>query len=106
MISKDIKVNGTMFRLTLTDQVINHVNNLKSLYEKAYEDPEMFEQISSEISSTINEISTAVEPEASDSDLDGLIQEIIRITDSKAAELQNEASKYASKYKRSRAKKK
>ncbi len=105
MISKDIKVNGTMFRLTLTDQVISYVNNLKSLYEKAYEDPEMFEQISSEISSTINEISTAVEPEASDSDLDGLIQEIIRITDSKAAELQNEASKHASKYKRSRAKK-
>ena len=46
MISKDIIVNGTTFRLTLTDQVINHVNNLKSLYEKAYEDPEMFEQIS------------------------------------------------------------
>ena len=43
MISKDIIVNGTTFRLTLTDQVINHVNNLKSLYEKVYEDPEMFQ---------------------------------------------------------------
>ena len=38
MISKDIIVNGTTFRLTLTDQVINHVNNLKSL---SYEDPEI-----------------------------------------------------------------
>ncbi len=105
MISKDIIVNGTTFRLTLTDQVINHVNNLKSLYEKAYEDPEMFEQISSEISSTINEIATAVEPEPSDSDLDGLIQEIIRVTESKAAELQSAASSHESRSKRSRAKK-
>ena len=75
------------------------------MYEKAYEDPEMFEQISSEISSTINEIATAVEPEPSDSDLDGLIQEIIRVTESKAAELQSAASSHESRSKRSRAKK-
>ena len=65
----------------------------------------MFEQISSEISSTINEIATAVEPEPSDSDLDGLIQEIIRVTESKAAELQSAASSHESRSKRSRAKK-
>jgi len=74
MITQQIEVNGTEFRLILTDQVINQVNNLKSLYATAYEDPESFEQVSSEISSTINEIATAVEPAASDNDLDGLIQ--------------------------------
>ena len=90
MITKTIKVNGTEFRLTLTDQVISHVNNLKNLYNAAYEDPESFEEVSAEISSTINEIATAVEPEASDGDLDGLIQEIIKVVDSKAAEMKQE----------------
>jgi len=90
MITKMIKVNGTEFRLTLTDQVVSHVNNLKNLYNAAYEDPESFEEVSAEISSTINEIATAVEPEASDSDLDGLIQEIIKVVDNKAAEMEKE----------------
>jgi len=90
MITKTIKINGTEFRLTLTDQVISHVNNLKNLYNTAYEDPESFEEVSAEISSTINEIATAVEPEASDSDLDGLIQEIIKVVDNKASEMKQE----------------
>lgn len=90
MITKEIEVNGTEFKLTLTDQVINQVNSLKSLYATAYEDPESFEQVSAEISNTINDIAAAVEPEASDSDLDGLIQEIIKVVDNKAAEVEKE----------------
>lgn len=90
MITKQIKVNGTDFRVTLTDQVINQVNSLKSLYSTAYEDPESFEQVSSEISSTINDIASSVEPRASDGDLDGLIQEIIKVVEDKAAEIEKE----------------
>ena len=90
MSSKEIEVNGTDFRITLTDQVINQVNSLKSLYNAAYEDPESFEQVSAEISSTINDIAEQVEPKASDSDLDGLIQEIIKVVDDKAAEVEKE----------------
>ncbi len=99
MITQQIEVNGTEFRLTLKDQVINQVKNLNSLYATAYEDPESFEQVSSEISSTINEIATAVEPAASDSDLDGLIQEIIKVVDNKAAEVEKELKDHASKSK-------
>ena len=90
MSSKEIEVNGTDFRITLTDQVINQVNSLKSLYNAAYEDPESFEQVSAEISSTINDIAEQVEPKASDSDLDGLIQEIIKVVEDKAAEVEKE----------------
>jgi len=90
MMTKQIVVNGTTFRITLTDQLINYVNNLKSLYATAYEDPESFDQISSEISSTINDIAAAVEPQASDSDLDGLIQEIIKVVENKEAEVEKE----------------
>jgi len=107
MITQQIEVNGTEFRLTLTDQVINQVNNLKSLYATAYEDPESFEEVSSEISNTINEIATAVEPAASDSDLDGLIQEIIKVVDNKAAEVEKVLKEHTSnsKAKSSRSKK-
>ncbi|MEK6945101.1 MAG: hypothetical protein AABX15_01270 [Thermoproteota archaeon] len=90
MITKEIVVNGTKFRLTITDQIASQVNNLKSLYNEAYEDPESFDQVSAEISSTINEIANSVEPQASDSDLDGLIQEIIQVVDDKAAEVEKE----------------
>ena len=102
MITKQIEVNGTEFRLTLTDQVINQVNNLKDLYSAAYEDPESFEQVSSEISTTIQEIATAVEPEVSDSDLDGLIQEIIKVVDNKAAEVAQELSNHAESTKKAK----
>jgi len=90
MSTKEIEVNGTDFRITLTDQIINQVNSLKSLYNAAYEDPESFEEVSAEISSTINDIADAVEPRATDSDLDGLIQEIIKVVDNKAAEIEKE----------------
>lgn len=97
MSSKEIDVNGTSFRLMLTDQVVSQVNNLKNLYAAAYEDPESFEQVSAEISSTINEIAESVEPSASDSDLDGLIQEIIKVVENKEAEIEKELQQKSEK---------
>jgi len=87
MITKEIQVSGITFRLTLTDPIISQVKNLKSLYNTAYEDPESFEQLSTEISSAIQEISTAIEPKADDIHLDSLIQEIIKTVDDKTAEI-------------------
>ena len=86
MITKEININGEKFLLTLTDQIINQVKNLKSLYNTAYEDPESFEQVSTEISSTIQEISNSVQPKPSDSHLDNLIQQIIKTVDDKTEE--------------------
>ena len=86
MITKEIDINGEKFFLTLTDQIINHVNNLKSLYNTAYDDPESFEQVSAEISSTIQEISKAVEPKPNDGHLDNLIQQVIKTVDDKTEE--------------------
>lgn len=105
MSTKEIEVNGTDFRVTLTDQVINQVNSLKSLYNAAYEDPESFEQVSAEISSTINDIADLVEPRASDSELDGLIQEIIKVVDDKAAEVEKVLQSKEPKEKKSGSKK-
>ena len=91
MITKDLKIAGQNFHLTLTDHTINQVNSLKSLYSTAYEDPASFEQVSAEISSTIKQISGAVEPEINDENLDELIQEIIKIVDDKAAQIQKQS---------------
>ncbi len=105
MSSKEFDVNGTDYRIVLTEQVIGHVNNLKSLYNAAYEDPESFEDVSAEISSTINEIASTVEPPAKDSDLDGLIQEIIKAVDSKADEIKKELEGKEKPAKKSKSKK-
>lgn len=90
MSAKLVDVNGTEYRIIITEQVIGNVNNLKNLYNAAYEDPESFEDVSAEISNTINEIAGTVEPKAEDSDLDGLIQEIIQAVDNKAKEIEKE----------------
>ncbi len=105
MSSKEFEVNGTDYKVVLTDQVIGHINNLKNLYNAAYEDPESFEDVSAEISSTINEIASNVEPQAEDSDLDGLIQEIIKAVDSKAAEIEKELEDKEKPKKKSKSKK-
>ncbi len=86
MISQEITVNGKKFRLTMTDQLLMDARRLKALYNAAYEDPESFEEVSSAISNTINQIATAVEPPVSDSDLDGLIQSIMKAVDEKTKE--------------------
>ena len=86
MITKDIEIDGEKFRVMLTEQVIGYVNNLKSLYDMAYEGPESFEQVSAEISSAIQEISKSVDPKPGDMHLDNLIQQIIKTVNDKNEE--------------------
>ncbi len=105
MSSKEFEVNGTDYKVVLTDQVIGQVNSLKDLYNTAYEDPESFEDVSAEISNTINEIAGNVEPTAEESDLDGLIQEIIKAVDTKAAQIEKELDVKEKPRKKSKSKK-
>ena len=86
MIIKEIAINGEKFPLMPTEQIISQVNNLKTLYSAAYDDPESFEQVSAEISSIIQEISNAVEPKPDSSHLDDLIQQVIKTVDDKTQE--------------------
>jgi len=92
MLTHEIEVNETKYTIVITDQIVNQVNNLKSLYNVAYEDPESFEQISAQISSAIQVIASSVTPAANDNHLDGLIQEIIKIVDNQAAEVEKQST--------------
>jgi len=111
MITKEIEINGEEFRVTLTDQIIGQVNNLKTLYNTTYEDPESFEQVSAEISSAIQEISKAVEPKPGDNHLDNLIQQVIKIVDDKKEQTDKQSNekpvtkKSAKKNKKTKSKK-
>ena len=91
MLTHEIEVNETKYTIVITAQIVNQVNNLKSLYNVAYEDPESFEQVSAQISSAIQEITSSVTPTANDNHLDGLIQEIIKIIDNQAAEVEKQS---------------
>ena len=97
MITKEITVNGIKFKVMLTDQIINQVDNLKSLYATVSDDPENFEQVSSEISTIINEIATAVEPEVSDEFLDGVIQEVFKAVQEKKSEVEKQLKNKSNK---------
>ena len=91
MLTHEIEVNETKYTIVITDQIVNQVNNLKSLYNVAYEDPESFEQVSAQISSAIQDITNSVTPTANDNHLDGLIQEIIKIVDNQSAEVEKQS---------------
>ena len=90
MITKDISVDGAKYKLNLTDGILNQVDNLKALYATATEDPERFEQVSSEISAAINNITESVSPEISDGHLDGLIQEVFKAVEDKKSEVEKQ----------------
>ena len=107
MIIKEIDISGKKFRLMLTEQIISQVKNLKTLYGAAYDYPESFEQVSAEISSTIQEISNAVEPKPDSSHLDDLIQQVIKTVDDKTKEvnMQSEDKPITKKSKKTKSKK-
>lgn len=88
MLVREVSVNDSVYVFTLTDQIIGQVNRLRNLYDLAYSDPESFEHISAEIAGVVSNISEAVEPRASDNDLDGVLQEIMRIVDNRKAEVE------------------
>jgi len=92
------------------DLILHHlfyyqVNNLKTLYSAAYDDPESFEQVSAEISSTIQEISNAVEPKPDSSHLDDLIQQVIKTVDDKTQETKMQSEDKPTTKKRKKSKK-
>jgi hypothetical protein len=105
MSAKEFDVNGTDYKIVVTEQVVGHVNTLKDLYNAAYEDPESFDDVSTEISSTINEIASTVEPTAEDSDLDGIIQKVMEAVEIKTNEIAKELQEKVKSPKKSKTKK-
>lgn len=81
----EVEVNGRKYTITLNDKTNLMIIRLRRLYSASYGDVESFDEISSAISDTINELKKhAITPEPKDEDLDGIIQELFKVAEKRA----------------------
>ncbi len=84
MEEKKIKVNNREYNITLNDQTQLNAMKLKRLYQQSYTDMDSFDEVSTEISSTINNLlKRSVSPEVLEEDMDGAIQQILKMYEKK-----------------------
>ena len=75
MIKERIKVNSRSYSVSLNEQT-----KLRRLYQQSYSDMDSFDEVSSEISSTINNLlKHAVSPEVREDDMDGVINQLLKM---------------------------
>lgn len=84
MEEKKIKVNNREYNVTLNDQTQLNAMKLKRLYQQSYTDMDSFDEVSTEISSTINNLlKRSVSPDVLEEDMDGAIQQILKMYEKK-----------------------
>ena len=82
--SKEITVNNRKYNVSLNDQTKLNAMKLRSLYQQSYSDMEAFDEVSSEISTTITTLlKKSVSPEVLEEDMDGTIQQIMKLYEKK-----------------------
>lgn len=80
MIKEKIKVNGRSYDISLNEQTQMYAMKLRRLYQQSYSDMDSFDEVSSEISSTINNLlKHAASPEVREDDMDGVIQQLLKM---------------------------
>ncbi len=80
MLNEKIKVNNRSYNVSLNDQTQMYAMKLRRLYQQSYSDVDSFDEVSSEISSTINNLlKHAVSPEVREDDMDGVIQQLLKM---------------------------
>ena len=81
---KKIKVNNREYNVILNDQTQLNALKLKRLYQQSYNDMDSFDEVSTEISNTItNLLKRSVSPEVLEEDMDGAIQQILKLYEKK-----------------------
>lgn len=80
MIKEKITVNKRGYNVTMNEQTQMYAMKLRRLYQQSYSDMDSFDEVSSEISSTIsNLLKNAVSPEVKEDDMDGVIQQVLKM---------------------------
>ena len=80
MIKEKIKVNNHNYNVTMSEQTQMYAMKLRGLYQQSYSDVDSFGEVSTEISSTVNNLlKHAVTPEVKEDDMDGVIQQVLRM---------------------------
>jgi uncharacterized Rossmann fold enzyme len=84
MDEKKIKVNNREYSVSLNDQTQLNAMKLKRLYQQSYNDMDSFDEVSTEISSTINNLlKRSISPDVLEEDMDGAIQQILKMYEKK-----------------------
>jgi hypothetical protein len=80
MVEEKIKVNNHTYNLTMNEQTQMYAMRLKSLYQQSYSDMDSFDEVSVEISTTVNNLlKHALSPEVKEDDMDGVIQQVLKM---------------------------
>ena len=66
--------------MTLNEQTQMYATRLRTLYQQSYSDMDSFDEVSSEISRTVNNLlKHALSPEVKEDDMDGVIQKVLKM---------------------------
>src|SRR5829696_7323854 len=77
-----IKVNDHTYSVALNEQTQMYARKLRGLYQQGYSDVDSFDEVSSEISTTVNNLlKRSVSPEVREEDMDGVIQHLLKAVD-------------------------
>jgi hypothetical protein len=80
MIKEKIKVNNRIYDVTMNEQTHMYAMRLRRLYQQSYNDMDSFDEVSSEISTTINNLlKHAISPEVREDDMDGVVQQLLKM---------------------------
>ncbi|MEO9319383.1 MAG: hypothetical protein ABI361_01795 [Nitrososphaera sp.] len=80
MLKEKIKVNNRNYSITINEQTQMYAMRLKRLYQQGYSDMDSFDEVSSEISTTVNNLlKLAVSPEVREDDMDGVIEQVLKM---------------------------
>jgi hypothetical protein len=80
MIKEKIKVNSHTYNVTLNEQTQMYAMRLRTLYQQSYSDVDSFDEVSSEISITVNNLlKHGLSPEVKEDDMDGVIQKVLKM---------------------------
>lgn len=94
MIEEKIKVNSRTYKVTVNERTQMYAARLHKLYQQTYTDVDSFEEVSSETSSTVNNLlNHAVFPDVKEEDMDGVIQQLLKILDKPARNPEKRKSK-------------
>ena len=82
MANEEIKVNGNVYKVTINDQTRMYAMKLNRLYQQGFNDVDSFDEISTEISNTINNLlKNGLSPEVREEDMDGAVKQLLHMFD-------------------------
>ena len=77
-----IKVNNHLYSVALNEQTQMYARKLRGLYQQGYSDVDSFDEVSSEISNTVNNLlKRSVSPDVREEDMDGVVQHLLKVVD-------------------------